>query len=464
MTFHTKLRVLWTFLGILSALLVIGVNYKSGGLSGLLQLLTDTRALIVGERASDTARRDPPSRPSPPPSLPPPAVSVPQDPPPSPPPSLPPAAPIVSASQRIAIGEWVQGTWSTTEYEAQANILARIRASSRFISFRNSSAFDVASVGSGKVLVLNGRHSSETFDDIINVRPGLNRGSDIIAMTVRRGSQWTVAVNGRAWDRWFEEISGWAVINNGVAIGVRIGGKWTIAVNGIPWVQRFDAVHGYNIFANGSVVAEVTANGRRFVVLNGTEDTRLPAGRNVRVSGQGKIGWYAKNGDTTSVTVNYNSTWKSQFPDADSMVINSIDGTVAVRARSNEKVTAVVDDRFWSNWYESGNGGIGTCYSSIYLDIKRTALVTVVVNNRLWSLWFDELLSTGCERTGQLSFRVKKNGKMSVLREEKIVTEWYSDMRGWVINDDGTLLAVASANPDRSGTLVWRVEIVPLRP
>ncbi len=46
MTLHTRLRIIWTILGIIGAALVIGVNYKSGGLAGLDELAEDTLRLI----------------------------------------------------------------------------------------------------------------------------------------------------------------------------------------------------------------------------------------------------------------------------------------------------------------------------------------------------------------------------------------------------------------------------------
>lgn len=366
-----------------------------------------------------------------------------------------------AVAQRIAIGEWVQGRWSTSAFDAYANIIARVSSADYFTLLNNPSRAEIRPEGIGKVLYVDGKRMSDAFDDIQYIRAGSNRGADIVAVNVRRGAQWTVAVNGRPWDRWFDGLFQYAVINKGVAIGVKIGTKWTIAVNGIPWSQRFDAILNYNIFPNGSVVAEVQENGRTFVVLDGREDSRLPPPRFVSIGEQGKIAWYRQVSGEAVVTVDYVYAWRSKFPAIDGLVVSNF-GRVVAGARSNERVTAVIDDVPWPHWYESRAVRFGWCSSSVYLGVEKNGLSTLAVNDKVWSSWFDELGPIGCEKSGAVSAGVKKNGKSSVVRNGSVVSGWYADLRGWVVNKDGTLLAAAVADTGQNGKLDWRVEILPL--
>jgi hypothetical protein len=101
----------------------------------------------------------------------------------------------------------------------------------------------------------NGRRISDIFDEIKDIRLGATSyGANVVAASVRRGNQWTVAINGKPWRNWFDELYGYPVVSRDTAIGVRIGSRWTIAVNGAPWIQLFDSIHNYSIFPNGSVV------------------------------------------------------------------------------------------------------------------------------------------------------------------------------------------------------------------
>lgn len=136
--------------------------------------------------------------------------------------------------QLIAIGEWVIGSWYTSEFEAHANIRARLYGNNNFKLFNNSSRSEIRNEGGGKALYIDGKRVSYLFDDMQYVRQGANAGADIVAVNVKRGDRWTVAVDGQPWDTWFDSLYQYSVINNGVAIGVERQGKWTIAVNGKP--------------------------------------------------------------------------------------------------------------------------------------------------------------------------------------------------------------------------------------
>ena len=166
-----------------------------------------------------------------------------------------PVVPGLGSSQRIAIGDWVQGTWLASEFATSANIFARIDSSDYFKLFRNPSRVEVRSEGGGQALYENGRRISDIFDEIKDIRLGATSyGANVVAASVRRGNQWTVAINGKPWRNWFDELYGYPVVSRDTAIGVRIGSRWTIAVNGAPWIQLFDSIHNYSIFPNGSVV------------------------------------------------------------------------------------------------------------------------------------------------------------------------------------------------------------------
>jgi hypothetical protein len=367
-------------------------------------------------------------------------------------------------SQRIAIGDWVAGKWATSEYEAYANIMLRKDATDNFRLVQNTSRPEIRLEGVGKVLYQNGRRISEVFDDITDIRKGTGYGVDIVAVNVRRGNQWTVAVNGKPWSTWFDQLYEYAVINKGVAIGVKIGEKWTIAVDGVPWRQQFDKVRGYNIFPNHSVVAEVIANGRDVVVRDGIEDARLPPPRFVRMNETGKIAWYSQTPERATVTVGFTSMWKSVFSKIQGIVVAFETGRVAAQATMNGKSTVVVDDVSWLHWYDSDMPGAGICNTSVYLRVNRNDLWTLVVNDRSWTNWFDELGPLGCEKSGVITAAVKKNDKWGIVRGGKVVTDWFADIRGWAIDRDSTFLAAAVAEKRSDQTLSWQVIVLPLAP
>jgi hypothetical protein len=109
-----------------------------------------------------------------------------------------------TTAERIAIGDWVEGSWSASEFDARANITARIESGDSFSLFGNflQPIGDVlrpqiVAEGRGKTLYLNGKRASDEFDDIQWLRPGVNR--QIVASNVRRANQWTVAINGKPW-------------------------------------------------------------------------------------------------------------------------------------------------------------------------------------------------------------------------------------------------------------------------
>jgi hypothetical protein len=368
------------------------------------------------------------------------------------------------ASQRIAVGDWVVGTLATSEFEAYANIIIRKEAVTNFRMVQNSSRVEIRPEGLGKALYQNGRRISDIFDDVDYIRKGTGSGVDVIAVNVRRGSQWTVAVNGKPWSNWFDQLYEYAVINNGVAIGVKIGDKWTIAVDGVPWRQRFDSVVGYNIFPNGSVIAEVIADGRDIIVRDGIEDSRLPLPRFIRMNETGKIAWFTPFPDRATVTVGFTSTWKSTFPKILGIAVAFKSGKVVAQAIANGKTTAVIDDVPWAHWYDSDTAGVGICNSSVYLRENRNGLWTFVVNDKSWTNWFDELGSIGCEESGAISAAVKKNNRWSIIRGGKLVTDWFADLRAWTISQDGTYLAAAVADKRVNQELSWKVIVLPLTP
>jgi hypothetical protein len=57
---------------------------------------------------------------------------------------------------------------------------------------------------------------------------------------------------------------------------------------------------------------------------------------------------------------------------------------------------------------------------------------------------------------------VKKNDKWAVIRDGGIVTDWFSDVRGWVINPEGNQLAAAVAEKGTNQLPVWKVIVLPL--
>jgi hypothetical protein len=367
-------------------------------------------------------------------------------------------------SQRIAIGEWVLGSWVTSESEAYENIMIRNGSPEHFRLFQNVSRLEIRPEGAGKALYQNGRRISEVFDDISDIRKGTRLGTETVAVNVKRGTQWTVAVNGKPWNAWFDQLYGYAVISKGVAIGVKVGNRWTIAVDGVPWRQQYDSIRGFNIFADGSVIAEVISNGGNVVVKDGIEDFRLPVPRYVRMNERGKIAWYSQLPDRATVTVGFTSTWKSTFPKIQGLVVAFQTGQVVAQATMNGKSTAIVDDVPWQHWYESDAPGIGVCNTSPYLRVNRNGHWTLVVNDKAWANWFDELGATGCEKSGAISIAAKKNDKWAIVRGGQVITDWFSDLRGWAINQDGTYLAAAVAEKQPDQTLSWKVIVLPLTP
>ncbi len=367
-------------------------------------------------------------------------------------------------SHTISTGGWVPGTWYGSEYDVQANILARVEGSKNFALFNNTSRLEIRTENGGKSLQVDGRSMSSIFEDMTYLRHGSNAGANLVAVNVKQGTQWTVAINGRPWDNWFDELFEYAVINGGVAIGVKIDNKWTIAVDGVPWSQRFDAVHNYDIFADGSVVAEVTDSGRRFIVRNGVEDPRLPEPRLIHISENGKIAWFNNAAGVGSVTVDYNTIWKSKFENGLSMVMNDNTGSVIAKVRSSGRITAIIDDQPWAHWYESEDTPlVGSCYSSTFLRLRRNNLSTFAVNDEIWKNWFDEIGSIGCESSGSITVAVQKDGLWNIVRNGKLVAGWFYDMRGWAINEDATLMATAVAEQSIIGTVSWRVVVFPIQ-
>jgi hypothetical protein len=271
-----------------------------------------------------------------------------------------------------------------------------------------------------------------------------------------------VAINGKPWANWFDELYEYAVISNGTAIGVRIGQKWTIAVDGVPWTQRFDRIRDYTIFPNGSVVAAVETGGRNIIVRDGVEDPRLPNPHFIRMNERGKIAWYSQFQDHANVTVGYTSTWTTAFAKILGLVVARDTGRVAAQVSAHAQSTVVLDDLPWTHWYNSDVPGVGICHSSVYMRVFENGLWTLAVNDKSWTNWFDELSPIGCEQSGAVSVAVKKNGKWAVVRNGKIVTDWFADLRGWAINPEGNFLAAAVAEQERDGTLSWKVIVSPL--
>jgi hypothetical protein len=369
--------------------------------------------------------------------------------------------------QRIAIGEWAIGSWYTSEFEAHANIRARLYGNDNFKLFINSSRSEIRNEGGGKVLYIDGKRVSYLFDDMQYVRHGANAGADIVAVNVKRGDRWTVAVDGHPWDTWFDSLYQYSVINNGVAIGVERQGKWTIAVNGKPWSQWFDAVENYSIFADGSVIAEVESNGRSIIVRNGIEDRRLPLPKFVRISTTGKIAWIAEDNNRQSVVVDWTMKWKSNFSEIVGLVIDEYTSKVIAEVRSNNKITLVTDDVPWPHWhesdvFESDVYGFGICHSSGFMRVHRYGLWSLVVNDKTWGNWFDEIGAIGCEQSGIVSAAVQKNGMWSVARDGHVLNQWFPDLRGWAISPDGSLIAVAAAEKSNLGITRWKVAIFPI--
>lgn len=373
-----------------------------------------------------------------------------------------------TTARRIAIGDWVEGSWSASEFDARANITARIASGESFSLFGNVSrpvaAFlrpEIAPEGPGKVLYLNGKRVSETFDDIQWIRPGVNR--QVVAANVRRGNQWTVAINGKPWTNWFQDLYLYAVVGRVVTIGVKIDQKWTMAVDGVPWKERFDEIRNYSTYGDGSVIAEVSANGRTFFVKDGKEDARLPHPRLVRINKDGKIAWYDEREEEGTVTVNYNSKWKTKYSRILGLSISDDTGRVAAKVLSRQGITVAVDDVPWSNWYQSSRDpALAQCHSSFVLPVQKSDFATLVVNDRIWNNVFDELGAIGCEASGTVSVAVKKNGLWSIARNEKVLTRWFADLRGWAIDQEGTHLAAAVADKYKDGTVTWRVIVLPL--
>jgi hypothetical protein len=366
-----------------------------------------------------------------------------------------------AAAQRVAIGDWVEGIWIASEFDVRTNIVARIEVGESFKFFGNLSRPEIVTEGGRKALYLNGKRVSDMFDDIEFIRQGANH--QMVAANVRRRNQWTVAINGKPWDSWFDELFQYAVISRVVAIGVKIGEKWTMAVDGVPWKQRFDAVHDYNAYADGSVIAEVSANGRHFLVKDGREDARLPQVRFIRINRAGKIAWYDEQEGQSTVTVNYGMKWKSTYQKILGLGLSDSTGQVVAKIGSRQGITLAVDDVQWSNWYQSSQDPrLAICYSSAILRVQRSNLSTLAVNDRTWSNSFDEVGPIGCESSGVVSAAVKSNGKWAIARSGKVLGQWFAEVRGWAINQEGTLIAAAVADKQKDGKLSWRVIVMPL--
>jgi hypothetical protein len=360
-------------------------------------------------------------------------------------------------AQQIATGEWVQGTWRGSEYQVATNILVRVEASDYFKLFKNPSRTEIRAEGNGQTLYINGERMSDIYDEIGYIRPGLNFGAQHVAMNVKRGNHWTVAVDGKPWSSWFDELHVYAVVNKAVVIGVRLGNKWTIAVNGTPWSQWFDAIYSYNTYSNGSTVASVLVNGKVAVVHDGVIDVRLPTPTRIRIGESGKIAWYEEvNGDAT-VTVDFTRKWKSHFSKIIGLGVGTGTDKVIAQANSGNLSTVVVDDVPWSHWYENDSPGAGECYSSIYLRVREHGLWTLAVNDKIWNLWFDELGPIGCERSGTISVAAKKNDKWAIIRNGQVLSDWYADIRGWAISPDAVLYAVAATDEQVPGSQKWKV-------
>jgi hypothetical protein len=194
-----------------------------------------------------------------------------------------------------------------------------------------------------------------------------------------------------------------------------------MAVDGIPWKERFDEVHGYSTYGNGSVIAEVSANGRKFIAKDGREDARLPRPSVIRIN---------KN----------TSKWRNKYLRILGLSISDA-GEVAAKVLSTKGVTIVVDDVLWSNWYHSSrDSAFARCHSSIILRVQRTDFSTLVVNDKKWDNVFDELGSIGCEASGIVSVAVKRNGLWGIARNGKVLTQWFAEVRCWAIDQEGRAL------------------------
>src|SRR5262245_21141360 len=132
-------------LTVISAALAIGVNWREGayGLRDLLQTFWRQDPVNIGEPSTK------------------PDASIANT-----------KNPSEETSQNIAIGGWAIGIWRASEYDAHANIAARLNASEYFRLYRNPSRAEIVSKGSGKALNINGRQVSDVFDDMQYVRLG----------------------------------------------------------------------------------------------------------------------------------------------------------------------------------------------------------------------------------------------------------------------------------------------------
>jgi hypothetical protein len=365
------------------------------------------------------------------------------------------------------LGVWTNGNLWDEEFEKAWNL--RFTPDGRLLALvRVDDMWTVAD---------EGKRWEEEFDFVWN--PQVSRDGDVVAVQVKRGTEYTIMSNGKPWEKGFPSMREFCLSPDGkrIAAAVQVEtlpeadifkfmeGTWSVAVDGEPWKQKFINAYSPAFSQDGRrVAAEVRLDICEYTVAEEGEPwknrfgcTWAPSFRTqergilvpVRVPG----GWTLAHNGKPLWSGRYVQLWHQTSSPDDARI-------AAIAAVGYGKWTLVVDDTPWPISFE--DMVLPPVFSP---DGKRLAAIGkdgerwgFAVDKRKWSSTFDMAWDPVFSPDGSaVAAKVEHNGKFGVVLDDRMWSPRFDRLWDPVFSPDGENLLIRSIEGEK-----FQRQIVPV--
>jgi hypothetical protein len=324
---------------------------------------------------------------------------------------------------------------------------------------------------------------------------------------VCQDEEWTVCIDGKPWENWFDFIWQLTVSDDGTHVGAAIQKDmvYGMAVNDKPWVNMYENITGMVMDQNGLTAAVVQTEPMAAADINAfkagifacavdgePQDRKFLNIWDIELANQGEDIMYVARVDRENYTVVHNHTpWQHMYQSAWQPTWIPLKKNILAPVRKEGKWQLYRDDKpFWSNhffqlWKVKSNpdgsritavvsdkfGKWSICENDTLWDVEIDTMIPdtfcsadgatlvapakhsgrwmLLVNNSVWDFSADQLMDPVISTSGRVvSVPVKKNGQWFLAINGKIESEGYDCMADPVISPDESKVMLKAVKND----------------
>ena len=336
------------------------------------------------------------------------------------------------------------------------------------------------------------------------------------AVCVCQDEEWSLVVNAKAWDNWFDFIWNLQVSPDGSGLGVAVQKdmEYGMAVNDRVWENRFENITGMVLGRAGASAAVVQVASMAAADISAFEaglysvalDGRAFEGRYLNIwdisfdPGSESLAWSARlTREAYTIVHNdipwenrFQAAWKPEFTHRGASVVAPVrqggkwnlfkddkpfwkggydqlwhlavspvqDRVAAVAAGPYGRWTGVEDDRPWPVFFDTMIRDITYSRdgSALVAVVKDQGTWTLARNGEVWNLKADKIFTPAISPDGSVvAVTIEKDGQAFVAANNRIIAGPYTFFADPVISPDNTKLLVKGIENG-----IYKRSIIPL--